>query len=215
LRRRPGWLDRVRGAAGAGFARPLAGAMTAIGLAGLLVTIVPLAGPTATTDRDLAAVGQSVPPGDGAGSPPAGVEGAAGAPEAPEAPGASAASSSEPSAAAPAASGEPMPVAASQEDQENFLQSSVPDDAVGSGAGGQTTGRGSDTQASPPTVAQVPAPSPTPSEALALRTTSSPTSTPTPASDPLRPAVAVGSAVLLAGGLVLLVLTRRRQPDRR
>jgi hypothetical protein len=193
LRARPGWLDRVRAAAGAGFARPLAGAMTAIGLAGLLLTTTPLGGPTATTDRDVAnvEVGQeSSSTRDGAEPPAAGGQGAAAAP----------------SAAAPAASGEPMPVAASR-DEEAYLGSPVPGDAAAPGEAGPSADRGSDTQASPPAAAQVPAPSPT--NDLTPRTTDSPTTTPT--GDLVRPAAAVASAVLLAGGLLLLVLTRRRR----
>jgi hypothetical protein len=74
-----GWLGRLRRGLGAGVARPLAGAMTAVGVAGLVVTSMPLAGAGAGAAR----------PAIEAQSSPAAVEAPAGAPAAEPLPAAS------------------------------------------------------------------------------------------------------------------------------
>ena len=193
LRARPRWLDRVRGLGGATITRPLAGAMTALGFVGLMLTTVPLGGAgVGGEDRDAArievqdsgAAGGAAAPSDGGSS--------AAAPEAPV----------EVAASPPA-----MPAAASGQE---FMMTPVPGDAAASSAPGGGDRNG---DATPRAVAQLASPQPSAAEEGATRSTGRPV-TPT-ATDRTRPALAVASAALIAGGLLLLFVTRPRRPSER
>jgi len=60
LRSRRGWLGDLRSRGDLAFVRPLAGAMTALGLAGLLLTTLPVTGPAGGQTSDAASRLQSV-----------------------------------------------------------------------------------------------------------------------------------------------------------
>ena len=194
LRARPRWLDRFRGLGSATITRPLAGAMTALGFAGLMLTTVPLGGTgVGGEDRDAARIEvQDSGAAGGAAAPSDGVWSAA-APEAPV----------EAAASQPA-----MPAAASG--GQELMMTPVPGDAAASGAAG---GGDRFLDATPRGVAQMASPQPSAAEEGATRATGSPV-TPT-ATDRTRPALAVASAALIAGGLLLLFVTRPRRPSER
>jgi hypothetical protein len=186
LRSRPGWLDRLRAVRSATLTRPLAGAMTALGLAGLLLTSAPLGGAgVGGADRDTATFEAQVSAGD---------DGMGTAASAAAAPGAS--------IEAAAGTARPMPVAASG--GQELAASPVPGDAGATAPGGE---EGPDIQASVAAVAQATAPSGVADEPT-LRVAAPPT-TPSP-TDLARPALGVASAALLVSGLLLLFVTRRR-----
>jgi hypothetical protein len=193
VRSRPGWLGRLRSIRGATFTRPLAGAMTALGLAGLLLTTVPLGGAgVGGEDPDTARI-EAV----GASSP--------GRQEAPSAAASVAAAPAE-AAGEGAASERPMPAAAT--DRFEFLGTPAPGDATSSGAAGAAGGDDGDLHETPPAVAQAATAPPSIAQDVAARSAGEPT--PPGAVDRTRPALAVASAALLLGGLLLFFVTRRR-----
>ena len=193
LRARPRWLGRFRGTSSAGLTRPLAGAMTAIGLAGLLLTTVPLGGDDAGASAENPETTRMQIERDTGGS--AGAVGGA-------AVGSAAAAPAE-SAAAERASDGPLPVAASPGAVVGGTP--VPGDVYAPGGSGAD---GPDVQSTTrPGVAQATAPAPSVDDGTLF----SAADTPPARTDPVRPALAVASAALLAGGLILLLVTRRRR----
>ena len=181
-----GWLGRLTGATGSPGLRPLAGAMTALGMAGLLLTALPL-GPAGSvqapgsgggTTRDTAA--QEV-----AGATPAASLGAAPPQGSARVEGLPAAGASDPTA---------QPVSGTDTDLDE------------SGTGGPESGvePGGAIFGVPGTSSAEGTPEP---GATGTRPV------PDPAAEPFRAAVAGASAVVLAGGVTLLVLTRRRARD--
>lgn len=159
------WLAALVGLGGARVARPLAGAMTALGLAGLLLVTLPTGQP-AGSSRQAAPFGA-----DATGQPAASAATAPGA-------GASVAEPARASEGAVEGEGSPDP------DQAAGQSPALP----------EPTG-GHDTQATtaPPS-----------------KGTGEPLVEPEPSPDLVRPGMAAGSMVLIAAGLGLLALTRRR-----
>jgi hypothetical protein len=183
LRSRRGWLDPFRPGA-TGRLRPLAAAMTAIGLAGLLVTTLPITGP-----RGGSGAAVSRPAAEAGGTMMAvQVSAAAAAPASAEA--------AAPASAEAAASGA-GPAAASGNDTQQVGESTVPRGADRSAGLFGASGREPD-EASPPGVdSAVP-----------------PAVAPAANPDLLRPAVMGASLVLVVGGLALLLVTGRARARR-
>ena len=191
VRSRPGWLGRFRSIRGSTITRPLAGAMTTLGLAGMLLTTVPLGGVgVGGEDSDTARIEAVGAPSAGAQNAPSAAWSAVAAPAG--------------QAGGAAASEPPRPAAAS--DGLEFFRTPAPGDAAASGA----AARGEDDlHETPPVVAQAATTSPSIERDVSARTPGQPTAL--GAGDRTRPALAAASAALLLGGLALFFVSRRRE----